>query len=60
MQKRYKIGLIIIVILIIALGGLGLFKYYKKEPNTIKNTTSIIKDIKEYAVVFYEKKCIVR
>ncbi len=48
MQKRYKIGLIIIVILIIALGGLGLFKYYKKEPNTIKNTTSIIKDIKEY------------
>ena len=48
MRKRYKMGLILIIILILILIFFGLFKLFKPTNNNLKNTTSIIKDIKEY------------
>ena len=48
MRKKYKIWLTLILLLIIILIFIGVFKLFKPTENTIKNTTSIIKDIKEY------------
>ena len=48
MRKKYKIWLTLILLLIIILIFIGVFKLFKPTENTIKNTTSIIEDIKEY------------
>lgn len=50
MRKRYKIWMIIIIILLIVVSGIGVFKLFinKDEEEKPKNTTSIISNITDY------------
>lgn len=50
MRKRYKIWMIIIILLIILVSGIGLFKLFinNEEEEQPKNVTNIISNIKDY------------
>lgn len=48
MRKKYKIGLIIIGLLLVITTGIGLLKYFLPEKKEEENTANVISDIKEY------------